>query len=294
METRVPVFLDHLRLARGYSPHTVDAYRRDLADFAAWLRERRGAVPRVEEVGEEDVRSYLSALTRRGRSARTAARRLATLKSFRRYLRSRGVTGLDIGPELKGPKLPVRLPPVLGVEELTGLLDGTPWEGATDLRDRAILELLYGTGMRLAELVGLRVGDVRAADALVRGKGSRERRVPLGGKARAALEAHWNARGDASPRSPAVGGRHGAPVSRRTVQRVVTRHLRRIARRAGLSPHLLRHSFATHLLDRGAELRAVQEMLGHASLASTQVYTRVTTERLKAAHAQAHPRAGNG
>jgi site-specific recombinase XerD len=291
METRVPVFLDHLRLARGYSPHTVAAYRRDLADFAVWLHARHGRLPRVEEIGEDDIRAYLSALTRQGKAARTAARRLATMKSFRRYLRSRGVTGLDVGPELKGPKLPLRLPPVLGVEELSRMLDQAVWETPADVRDRAILELLYGTGIRLAELVSLQVGDIRPDAALVHGKGSRERRVPVGETARAALQAHWAARGDASPRSPAVMGRAGAPVSRRTVQRVVTRHLRRIARRAGLSPHLLRHSFATHLLDRGAELRAVQEMLGHASLASTQVYTRITTERLKAAHTQAHPRA---
>ena len=294
MKTRVPVFLDHLRLARGYSPHTVAAYRRDLADFSAWLEERRGEVPRVEDIGEEDVRAYLAGLTRRGLSARTLARRLATLKSFRRYLQGRGVRGLDVGPELRGPRLPKNLPPVLAVEDLANLLDEAEWEGPRAARDRAVIELLYGSGLRLAELLALRRRDVDLAEGIlqVRGKGNKERRVPLGRTASRALRDYWAGIPAAGEGFPAFPGREGRPLSPRTVQRLVQHHLRRVARRARLSPHLLRHSFATHLLDRGAELRAVQELLGHASLASTQVYTRVTLERLRAAHAQAHPRSG--
>jgi site-specific recombinase XerD len=279
MQTRVPVFLDYLRSARRYSPHTVAAYRRDLADFERFLTARRGEPPRAESVTEEDVRAYLRELTRRGLAARTVARRLATLK---------------------GPRLPKRLPPFLSEQELERLLDGPGWEEeARPARDRAILELFYGTGIRLSELVGLRVRDLDLSAGLiqVRGKGNRERRVPVGEKALEALAAYRaeivaaeaSARGQESPLFP---GRKGA-ISRRTVQRIVTRHLRRIARRARLSPHLLRHTFATHLLDRGADLRAVQELLGHASLGSTQIYTHVTLERLRSVHALAHPR-GSG
>ncbi len=294
MQTRVPVFLDHLRTARRYSPRTVEAYRRDLGDFEAFLERRRGRIPAAEEVDEEMVRDYLRDLTRRGLSARTVARRLATLRSFRRYLGRRGVTGVVMGPDLKGPRLPKRLPPFLSKEDLARLLDGPGWdENGPGARDRAVVELLYGTGIRLSELVGLRVRDLARSSGLllVRGKGNKERRVPVGSAARAALDRYLADRGASDPDAPLFAGRNG-PISPRTVQRIVTRHLRRIASRARLSPHLLRHTFATHLLDNGAELRAVQELLGHASLASTQVYTHVTMERLRAAHAQAHPRAG--
>ena len=294
MRSRVPVFLDHLSSARKYSAHTVAAYGRDLEDFRRFLERRRGEPPTVETIGEEDVRGFLADLTRRGFSARTLARRLATLKAFRRYLRRRGVNGLNFGPELKGPRLPKKLPSTLGAAELSDLLDRTPWEELPHgLRDHALLELLYGSGIRVSELTALRHQDweTRAGLLSVRGKGNRERRVPAGEAARRALAAYLTTQGQAGPEAPIFPGRRGA-LSTRTVERVVRHHLRRIAQRARLSPHLLRHSFATHLLDRGAELRAVQELLGHASLASTEVYTHVTLERQKAVHRQAHPRGG--
>lgn len=295
MESRVPVFLDYLQSVRRFSPHTVSAYRRDLADFQRFLAERAGSSPRVEEITEDEVRAYLTNLTRRGLSARTVARRLATIKSFRRYLKRRGADGMDIGPDLKGPRLPKRLPGCLSEEELVELLDRSEWEDVRGIRDRAMVELLYSTGMRLSELVGLRRGDlsVPGAMVLVRGKGGRERKIPVGKIALSAVKDHLNGLESSDPGDPIFPGRKGA-ISPRTVQRVVTRHLRRIARRSRLSPHLLRHSFATHLLDRGAELRAVQELLGHASLSSTQIYTHVTMERLRAVHGQAHPRGGPG
>jgi len=290
MESRVPVFLDHLARARGYSPHTVRAYRRDLEDFRKYLERKRGESPRVESVGEEDVRGYLTDLTRRGLSARTVARRLATLKSFSSYLGRRGTRGLDLGPELKGPRLPKRLPRFLSEEEIRQLLDGGGWDDTPeDLRDRAVLELFYSTGIRLSELVSVRVRDLKGNLLLVKGKGGRERRVPVGRRALEALAAYRKGLPSEGHGAPLFPGRSGA-LSARTVQRLVAKRLRRIARRAGLSPHILRHSVATHLLDRGAELRAVQEILGHASPASTQIYTHVTLERLRAAHAQAHPR----
>lgn len=293
MKTRVPVFLDHLKHVRGYSHHTVAAYRRDLEHFARFLESRGGVVPRVEEVGEEDVRAYLSHLTRSGFSARTLARRLASIKSFRKYLTSRDVEGVVLGPDLRTPRLPKRLPEVMDVLDMGRLLDDLSWEGKTALRDRAVIELLYGTGMRLTELVELTWGrlDMASGTAVVRGKGNKERRIPVGGRALSALGEYRDAEGTTGrPADPLFPGRDG-PISRRTVQRLVARHLGRVTRGAGLSPHRLRHSFATHLLDRGADLRSVQELLGHASLASTQLYTRVSPERMREAHAAAHPRA---
>lgn len=295
MESRVPVFLDYMESVRRFSPHTVAAYRRDLVDFQRFLAERSGRAPRVEEITEDDVRSYLTNLTRRGLSARTVARRLATIKSFRKYLKRRGAEGVDIGPDIKGPRLPKRLPGFLSVEEMVELLDRSEWNDEKGIRDRAMVELLYSTGMRLSELVGLRCGDLSLPGAmvLVLGKGGRERKIPVGKAALSAVDAYLQTRGVSEPGDPLFPGRKGA-ISPRTVQRVVTRHLRRVARRSRLSPHILRHSFATHLLDRGAELRAVQELLGHTSLSSTQIYTHVTMERLRAVHRQAHPRGGPG
>jgi site-specific recombinase XerD len=290
MESRVPVFLEYLRSGRGFSPHTLAAYRRDLADFRSWLEAREAGSSRVEEIGEREIQEYLRQLTRRGLSARTVARRLASLKSFRRYLRRRGVHGVDPGPGVSAPRIPRRLPRFLTEEEMTRLLEESGWEEAPrGLRDRALIELLYSTGLRVSELVSLQGRDLDEANGMltVRGKGGKDRRVPVGRPALGALAAY---RGRPLPRGePLFPGRNGA-LSVRTVQRVVASHLARVARRAKLSPHVLRHSFATHLLDRGAELRAVQELLGHATLASTQVYTHVTLERLRAAHAQAHPR----
>ena len=292
MRTRVPVFLDYLLSARKYSVHTVAAYRRDLEDFERYLTRGGKSVPVVEAIGEDEVRGYLGDLGRRGLSARTQARRLATLKAFRRYLKRRGVNGLGFGPELRGPRLPRKLPASLEEHDLAGLLDRTPWDTLREgLRDRAILELLYGTGLRVTELTSLKRRDWETREGLiaVRGKGNRERRVPIGQAARRALQTYEDSLPARGPMAPLFPGRRGN-LSQRTVERIVRKHLRRIAQRARLSPHLLRHSFATHLLERGAELRAVQELLGHASLSSTEVYTHVTLERLQRVHRQAHPR----
>jgi integrase/recombinase XerC len=283
--------LDHLA-ARRVSPRTVDAYRRDLLDFAAFLEGRRGAPPSAETVGEDDVRAYLAHLTRRGLAARTVSRRLSAIKAFRRYLRGRRVDGVRVGPGLRGPRLPRTLPAVLSMEEMSRLLDAVDWEDRPHAgRDRAILEFFYSTGIRLSELVALRGRDLspRARLVHVRGKGDKERRVPVGERALSALAAYHAEHPPTGPDAPLFPGRRGA-LSPRTVQRIVGAHLRRVARRAHMSPHALRHSFATHLLERGAELRTVQEILGHASLVTTQIYTHVTLDHLRRVHARAHPR----
>ena len=297
MESRVPIFLDFIRLAKGYSVHTVAAYRRDLADFKSFL-EAAGCPTKVEAITEDHVRRYLTQLSKRGLAARTLARRLASIKAFRRYLDQRGVEGLEVGSDLRGPRLPASLPGTLTSEMLDTLLDSSGvWErdGQKGLRDKAILELLYSTGIRVSEMTNLRRDQIGEQSLRVRGKGNKERVVPLGSRARAALDVYLETvEGTALQSDPVFPGREpDRPLSVRTVQRIVSRRLAAVAEGINLSPHVLRHSFATHLLERGAELRAVQELLGHASLASTQIYTRVGLDRMKEAHTQSHPRAGD-
>jgi len=250
MKSRVPVFLDYLLLGRRYSVHTVAAYRRDLADFENFLVEVRKTSPRAEEISEDDVRAYLRVLTRRKLSARTVARRLASLRSFQKYLLRRGVRGIQIGPELKGPRIPGRLPGVLSKEELTSLLDGTDWQDyRSGKRDRAILELFYSTGIRLSELIQLRLRDLHLDQGVVQvqGKGNRERRVPVGKTAILTLRMFLDTQDGRPADAPVFPGRSG-PLSTRTVQRIVGRHLRRIARRSRLSPHLPHHKSAVKRL----------------------------------------------
>jgi site-specific recombinase XerD len=230
---------------------------------------------------------------RRGQlyAPRAAARRLAAVRSFAAYLVRRGLVERNVAKEVRPPKVGRALPRVLPepalLEALEQIDDGTP----RGCRDRVVLELLYGTGMRLAELVALDDGDLRLRGGVVQvmGKGSRERIMPLGTQATAAIETYRSAR-----TGPAVGpflrGRSGDRLSRRTVQRIVARALQSAARGAQVSPHVLRHSFATHLLDHGAPIRAVQELLGHASIASTQVYTHVSLARLRESYERSHPR----
>ena len=287
-------FLEEFAAQRRGSPHTIEAYRRDvtrLLDLAAgpgkpvsreqWTRD-------LIERGQRD-------LYRTHHSASSAARALAAWRSFSRYLKRRGVLEHDPAREVAFPRLPRRLPRTLPSIDLNAALDRLDGDDATALRDRALLEVLYSSGLRLAELVGLNHGDVHREGGLirVRGKGRRERVVPIGDSALAALDAHLASGGrkPSRPGDPVFINARGERLSGRTVQRVTARRLGQVASGLGVSPHALRHSFASHLLDGGADLRAIQELLGHRSLASTQVYTHVSTARLKKAYRQAHPRA---
>lgn len=288
-------FLDDLR-ARNLSVHTLAAYRRDLVQFERFLRDlTRGERPTAEHLDARSVRRFVASLSASRFAKRSIQRKLAAVKSFTRFLVADGILGANPTLGLAGPKAERRLPSFLRKKEID-LLFARPSEPTeTELRDRAILELLYGTGIRLSELTGLKKEhvDLSAGLARVLGKGSKERVVPVGRAALKALRAYDRVRTEErrGRGEPLFGNARGGALSGRTVQRIVAKKLGQVSEARQLSPHVLRHTFATHMLNAGADLRAVQELLGHASLSSTQIYTHVTTERLKEVYRKSHPRA---
>jgi integrase/recombinase XerC len=291
---RIDRFLHGLRAERRLSPHTQAAYRTDLAEFVAYCgRERLG---HWAEVTTAHVRAYAAAGHRAGLAPRSIQRRLAALRSFFRYLERE--TGLKGNPavEVRAPKAARRLPATLDVDQMARLLaPGSADQGPLAARDRAMLELLYSSGLRLAELVGLDVVDVDLNDRTVRvtGKGAKTRIVPVGRAAAAAVTAWLSLRGRvARPSSSALFlGRNGRRLGARAVQLRVSAWARRQGLSLKLHPHLFRHSFATHLLESSGDLRGVQELLGHASISTTQVYTHLDFQHLARIYDQAHPRA---
>ncbi|MBX6377053.1 MAG: tyrosine recombinase XerC [Clostridia bacterium] len=301
-------FLDHLRLERGASPRTVDAYGADLQQFVAFCAER-GFLPRDPDVAalrdrvdHRTIRSWLADLTRRGYSRASIARKLASVRSFFRFLHREGHLSTNPARAALAPRLRRRLPSVLDVEETERLVTA-PDASPSGCRDRAILETLYASGLRVSECVALDLDDLHWEERVfyVRGKGGRERMVPFGTAAAEALSVYTSrARPLLLARRPAGEREEERALflnrfGRRLSARSVGDLLRKYRFRAGLTtpatPHTLRHSFATHLLEGGADLRAVQELLGHARLATTQIYTHVTRERLQVVYRQAHPRA---
>jgi integrase/recombinase XerC len=278
---------------RRASKHTIAAYRRDIARVLDLGAGRGRALPR-EAWSEDLLERALRDLHRTSHAASSAARALAAWRSFSRFCVRRDLIDHDPARRLAFPRRPRRLPRTLPERDLAQALDAIAQDDRESVRDRALIETTYSSGLRLSELVGLNHGDVDAGAGLlrVRGKGRRERLVPIG---RAALDALRRYLGDsvriADRDAPVFVGRGGRRLSGRTVQRVVRRRLGQVAGGLGVSPHALRHSFASHLLDRGADLRAIQELLGHRSLSSTQIYTHVSRSRLRRAYEQAHPRA---
>lgn len=288
----------------GASAHTVDAYRRDVTQLVAWAE--RGAARGPEELDARTLRRYLAYLQTLGRSPRTVARKAAAVRAYLRYLQRRGVLASDPARRLRAPAGRARLPRVPRRDETVGLCEqavpapdaGAPGSAnrAVALRDAAVLELLYGAGLRVSECTGLRIGDwdPRRRLLTVLGKGARVRRVPVGEPAAVALEA-WLREGRGclggaeGPPEAIFLNRRGRPLGPRDVRRIVANHPLPDGRR--LHPHLLRHAYATHLLEGGADLRSVQELLGHANLTTTQIYTHLTRERLRAVYETTHPRA---
>jgi integrase/recombinase XerC len=276
----------------GKSLLTSRAYASDVTAFLRWAAERGQDGLAAWELPV--LRAYLSLLTSRGLKSASVIRKIAALRSFGRYLRQRGLITADPAGRLVLPRGGRRLPRFVPESEIQRLLDG-PWPGdVRSLRDRAIIELLYGTGMRLGELVRLDREDVDLAGGTARvlGKGDKERIVCFGQPTTAALREYLAAMKSEPPGRgrPLFTGRSGRRLHPRTVQRRVHLHLGRLARAGGTSPHALRHSFATHLLDHGADIRAIQELLGHANLGTTQVYTHVSIEALRDAVDRFHPR----
>jgi integrase/recombinase XerD len=280
----------------GVSPNTLAAYRSDLMKFVRW-RKAHAPGP-LSELDVPALTGYVDELGRRGLSPSSVGRHLASLSTFFRYLIAEGRMSENLAKLLVAPAVWDRLPTVLSPSAVERLLDAPSAETCLGRRDRAALETLYATGCRASEVVGLRPADLDLKAGLARcvGKGDRERIVPLGSRAREALTAYLaSGRPALVARRPDTANlfvaRTGRPLSRVGLWRVVKTHARAAGLRADVSPHTLRHSFATHLLAGGADLRAVQEMLGHASIATTQIYTRVELSRLRQVHAKFHPRA---
>lgn len=298
MRRRLGQFLRRLERERGASPHTVKAYREDLTALADFLADEGGRTPEPEAVTVADLRGYVAALGEAGYAKSTVARRMSAVRSFFKFARREGWIDSSPADALRNPRKGRRLPHFLSAEEVTRLLAAPPAEKPDGLRDRAILETLYSAGLRVSELVGSNDGDLDLAQGLlhVRGKGRKERLAPLGSLAVAALRA-WLAARVVSPREPSGEGtplftnRFGRRLTTRSVARMLEKHLAVAGIDPRTSPHTLRHSFATHLLDRGADVRSVQELLGHSSLVTTQVYTHVSATRLREAYDKAHPRA---
>ena len=295
----IAAFSEYLIQIRALSPHTVTAYSKDIRQFAAWMRSTKGRELPPGKIDHTLLRSFLGMLRRRGYSSGTVARKLASLRAFFRYLQRDGVIEVDPASLLRSPRTPQHLPVFFSRDEMISAIIAPQGDSLQAVRDRAILEFLYSTGVRLSELTGLDLADVDFVDrsARVRGKGRKERITPIGGPALEALKEYLKTRAELirkkeKPDEQAVWlNRSGTRLSGRSIQNMVRRYLRMVSEREKVSPHVIRHTFATHLLDGGADLRAVQELLGHESLSTTQVYTHLTTDRLKQVYKQAHPRA---
>lgn len=292
-----------LAAERGRSASTLDAYRRDLRGYARWLAARGVA---IAEVAEADVIAYITELRSRNLAPASVARSLVPVRAVHRFLAAEGRVASDPAAHVERPRVPRGLPKALSEDEVERLLAAPAGGSPIALRDRAMLELLYGTGLRVSELVGLSLGDLDLDGALLRafGKGSKERIVPIGGHATRALAAwlgeagrpllapgQWRRRGDAEA---VFLGKRGGRLTRQGAWDVLRRYGERVGLAGRLSPHVLRHSCATHMLDHGADIRVVQELLGHASINTTQIYTLVSTERLWEVYRAAHPRASLG
>jgi integrase/recombinase XerD len=294
-------FLDHLAVERGLSAHTVAAYRRDLARYATFLRDR--GLTDVRKVDERLVTSFIAGVSAstygdgRAYRATSVVRTLSSVRAFHRSLLREGLAPRDPTAAVVRPKLPRSLPKPLSVDDVARLL-AQPDRSAAGLRDRAVLETLYGAGLRVSELVGLDVDDVDLEEGSVRalGKGGKERDVPLGRYARDAITAYLTRvrPGLATPRSRSalfLNRRNGGRLTRQGITGILQQHASAAGIAKKVSPHTLRHSFATHLLEGGADVRVVQELLGHASVATTQVYTLVTKEHLREVYLTSFPRA---
>ncbi len=289
-------FAEHLEWERNLSPHTLAAYRREVSRFAAFAADELGRRA-AADVTAGDVRAFIAHLHSRRLSPRTIQRALAALRTYFRFLVVEGAVEANPAELVPHPRVEKRIPPTVTSAEIGLLLDALP-DTPAGRRDRAILELLYGAGLRVGELVAVDLDDIKLGQRLVRvrGKGRKERVVPFGRQAAAAIRAYlperarWRRRA-ADDADPLFVNQRGGRLSERSVRRILDAAVARTARLHRLHPHALRHAFATHLLEAGMDLRAIQELLGHASLATTQVYTHVDLARLMEVYRKAHPRA---
>jgi integrase/recombinase XerC len=305
MDKAIRSFMTYLELERHASPETVRNYASDLRQFQTFMKVEHPGIPMLDPatVHTESIRSYLHWLNRKDEKSTSMARKLSALRSFYRYLQREGMVGLNPADAIKMPKQPKHLPRVLSKDDAAALMEFPADQEGGSLRDRALLETLYSTGARVSELVGIDLDDLRASEGLVhlRGKGRKERIVPIGDVALRAIQAYLDQQRLVKTRYPTTKtmrvslpifrNSRGGRLTTRSVARIVARYSNRLAG-GSVSPHTLRHSFATHLLDEGADLRSIQEMLGHVSLSTTQKYTHLATDQLLAVYDKTHPRAG--
>lgn len=287
-------FLDYARVEKGLAPNSIASYRRDLVAFTEFLRRQGNS---LEATRREEIRGFLATLYRRGLSARSVARHLVSLRNFFRFLSRERRIAYDPTADVEAPAVGIDLPHYLSVEEVDKLLAVQDPSTAAGLRDKAMLELLYATGMRVSELVSLQLEDLDANLGLLRcrGKGGKERLIPVGKAALKAVEAYVQLGRGSFVKKPGVPylflNNRGGALSRVGFWKILGRYGRRAGVSTGLTPHMIRHSFATHLLERGADLRSVQLLLGHSDISTTQIYTHVLKERLKQVYQTHHPRA---
>ncbi|OGX51953.1 MAG: tyrosine recombinase XerC [Omnitrophica WOR_2 bacterium RIFCSPLOWO2_12_FULL_46_30] len=286
MERYIEKYVRYLEIEKNASKHTMLNYRRDLDEFKKFLGETQ-----IENVDYLTLRKFLSALREKNLKSRSISRKLSCLRSFFRFLNREGFLKNDPTQAVSSPKLERYLPIFLTEDEVTKLIESPDAKELSGLRDRAILETLYSTGIRISELVGLNLENIDFFGAVVKvsGKGKKQRLVPIGDKALRAIRDYSEQRKQQAP--AAFLNKNGRRITDRGVRLVLDKYIQRTALRENISPHSLRHSFATHLLNRGADLRSVQELLGHANLSTTQIYTHLTTEKLKNVYDKAHPRA---
>jgi integrase/recombinase XerC len=306
-------FLEYLRIQRNASTHTLRNYESDLQQFVLYLTSTPEGDPRpepeIDQIDNLTIREFLGVLYQKGNKKASVARKLATLRSFMKFLSTQGVIGSSPAKSVSSPKQESRLPDYLTIDAVTDLMEAP--DSASDLgkRDKAILELLYGSGLRASELVGLNLGDVSTGEGLVRvvGKGRKERIVPFGSRASEALQDYLKVRGQyikVSAPAKTLKGKppgeavflncRGGRLTSRSIGNIVNHHVSGMAQRLKVHPHTLRHTFATHMLNAGADLRAIQELLGHESLSTTQKYTHVSVEQLMRVYQSCHPRARKG
>jgi len=286
MERYIEKFVRYLQIEKNYSPHTILNYTLDLKEFKKFL----GEAP-VEKIDYLVLRKYLALLKEKGLGARTVGRRLSCLRSFFRFLVREGLLKTNPMLLVSSPKQDKHLPSFLTEDEVTKLIESALPKDERGLRDRAILETFYSTGMRISEIAGLNIDDIDFIGSVVKvlGKGKKERLAPIGDRAVAAIRNYLERRKKQS--ETVFLNKNGRRITTRGIRNIVGKYIRLAGIRQGISPHTLRHSFATHLLNRGADLRSVQELLGHANLSTTQVYTHLTTDKLKSVYDKAHPRA---
>jgi len=291
------LFTDFLLVERGYSKHTVEAYERDVNQFFDYCNSITGRSLTPEEVDKRRLRDYLGVLSEIGLEDSSISRKLAAIKSFYKFLLTHGYISKNPAGRIRSPKKSKKLPVVLSETEITRLLDSLEASGFIESRNKAIMELLYSTGMRLGELVGVKYGDIDLRRQLVKvfGKGAKERIVPVGKKATESVSNYLKYRiakfGFPGYEEPLFVSSRGRQLSRRMVQLIAKKYLEMVSEKGKLSPHVLRHTFATHLLDNGADIDSVKELLGHKNLATTQIYTHVSVGHLKEVYRQAHPHA---